>query len=222
MMNQESIDESIERFRRDRQTIRDKMAERNQLYEKAAQNYLSSLQREIETIKRTRPLAETRNQEFREQIANLFQRYENGSIRLKQAIQKTNIEKMNYNDYLIKVYPNYFTDEKKKLKEENQRLMQQLQGFRQQVSNSPVQEIPDIDNEQYDYNDQQKLDQYLGQDVQEQDYQNQQYHFKQIQRQQFEQPLGLQNQSGQSKSNLTKQQEQDFLSEFLIPQQGKK
>ncbi|CAD8045210.1 unnamed protein product [Paramecium primaurelia] len=221
-MNQESIDESLERFRRDRQNIRDKMAERNQLYQKAAQNYLSSLQREVETIKRTRPLAETRNQEFREQIANLFKRYEDGSVRLKQAIQKTNIEKINYNDYLIKVYPNYFTDEKKKLREENQRLMQQLQGFRQQVSNVPLKDIQNIENEQYDYNDQQKFDQYLGQDYQEQDYQNQQYQFEVQQKQHFQQPQGLQNQSAQSKLNLTKQQEQDFLSEFLIPQQGKK
>ncbi|CAK62277.1 unnamed protein product (macronuclear) [Paramecium tetraurelia] len=221
-MNQESIDESLERFRRDRQNIREKMAERNQLYEKAAQNYLSSLQREVETIKRTRPLAETRNQEFREQIVNLFQRYEDGSLRLKQAIQKTNIEKINYNNYLIKVYPNYFTDEKRKLKEENQRLMQQLQGFRQQVSNVPLQEIQNIQNEQYDYNELQRVDEYLGQDYQEQDFQNQQYHIQEQQRQQFQQPQGLQNYQNQSKQNLTKQQEQDFLSEFLIPQQGKK
>ncbi|CAD8147547.1 unnamed protein product [Paramecium octaurelia] len=221
-MNQESIDESLERFRRDRQNIREKMAERNQLFEKAAQNYLSSLQREVETIKRTRPLAESRNQEFREQIVNLFKRYEDGSLRLKQAIQKTNIEKINYNNYLIKVYPNYFTDEKRKLKEENQRLMEQLQGFRQQVSNVPLQEIQNNQNEQYDYNELQRVDQYLGQDYLEQDYQNQQYHIQEQQRQQFQQPQGLQNYSNQSKQNLTKQQEQDFLSEFLIPQQGKK
>lgn len=99
--------------------IKERMAERNLLFERATQNYLHSIQREIETIQRTqyfrnliRKLTESRNQEFRESINNLYKRYEKGSEKLQQVIKRTNMEKINYNNYLLKVYPHNYTKQR--------------------------------------------------------------------------------------------------------------
>ena len=50
-----------------------------------------------------------RNNEFKDQINSLYLRYETGTERLKIAMNRTLIEKINYNNYLIKVYPNEYS-----------------------------------------------------------------------------------------------------------------
>ncbi|KAM3133829.1 hypothetical protein pb186bvf_014092 [Paramecium bursaria] len=125
-----AVDETIERFRKDRQLIQERMSERNQHFKKATENYLKSIQKELETIKSTQKVSDQRNQDFRDQINDLFVRYESGGERLRNAFSKTNQERINYNNYLIKIYPHQHQDEKKRLIEENEQLQQQIQGYK--------------------------------------------------------------------------------------------
>ncbi|CAD8155648.1 unnamed protein product [Paramecium octaurelia] len=225
-MNQESLESIIERFQRDRQSIRDRMDERNQLFEKANQNYKSNLQRELETIKLTNKQAEQRDLEFRQYIVQLFKQYDEGNQQMKLTIQQTIQEKINYNDYLIRNYPLDSLKEKKDLQEENLMLRKQLEQFIQQTTTLSHLFIPLIEIQQKDQEEQQTLDKYLGEHL-ETNIQQKQQHPIQSQSTVIQivpkQKIQEQNQTTQVKSLSTtsKKMEKDFLQEFMIPLAGR-
>ncbi|CAK76341.1 unnamed protein product (macronuclear) [Paramecium tetraurelia] len=227
-MNQESLESIIERFQRDRQVIRDRMEERNQLFEKANQNYKSNLQRELETIKLTNKQAESRDQEFRQYIVQLFKQYDEGNQQMKLTIQQTIQEKINYNDYLIRNYPLDSMKEKKDLQEENVMLRNQLEfkQFIQQTTTLSHLYIPLIEIQKKDQEEQLTLDRYLGEHI-ETNVQQKQYPPIQSQStvaQIISKPkIQEQNQTTQVKllSTPSKKMEKDFLQEFMVPLAGR-
>ncbi|CAD8168127.1 unnamed protein product [Paramecium pentaurelia] len=225
-MNQEPLENIIDRFQRDRQTIIDRMNQRNQLFEKANQNYKSNLQRELETIKQTNKQAEQRDQEFRQYIIQLFKSYDEGNQQMKLTIQQTIQEKINYNDYLIRNYPLDNLKEKKELQEENILLRNQMESFIQQANTLAAQSIPLIEVQHKEQDDNLILDKYLGQ--------YQETNIQQIQQNQIYSPqtnqqiitkstVQGQNQINQVKiqNQTTKKIEKDFLQEFMVPFGGK-
>ncbi|CAD8109254.1 unnamed protein product [Paramecium primaurelia] len=225
-MNQEPLENIIDRFQRDRQTIIDRMNERNQLFEKANQNYKSNLQRELETIKQTNKQAEQRDQEFRQYIIQLFKSYDEGNQQMKLTIQQTIQEKINYNDYLIRNYPLDNLKEKKELQEENILLRNQMESFIQQANTLAAQSIPLIEIQHKEQDDNLILDKYLGQyqETNIQQIQQNQIYSPQTNQQIFtKSTIQGQNQINQVKiqNQTTKKIEKDFLQEFMVPFGGK-
>ncbi|CAD8062552.1 unnamed protein product [Paramecium sonneborni] len=226
-MNQESLETIIERLQRDRQAITDKMNQRNQLFEKANQNYQSNNQRELETIKIANKQAQSRDLEFRQYIIQLFKTYDEGNKQMKLVIQQTINQKINYNEFLIKNFPQENSKEKKELQEENLKLRQEMELYLSKVNILAQEAIPQIEIKDQEFQETQQIEQYLGGHI-ETNIQNQQ----QIQipnnstnqsLQNTKQKFGPENQNNQElKLNKTqKKQEIDLLQSFLMPQKGR-